>query len=202
MLSACYPERSGTIVFHQAPAIFSGLYALCKPFADPRTTAKFVFISGDESPGSANDATLREVIGMRWQELTGVGQPRAAPTSSPGYCHSRVWATVLTHVVASCSEFSINDSATSALESPRPQCHAADSGPEAFGGSETASTMAMGSGTETRAESHCSSVPCLQDINDLPPSFAEAYGAGTTAAHQTQADGTQLTATAQAPREA
>merc|ERR1719210_2268091 len=118
---------------------------------------------------------MREVLGVRWRELTGVGQARATPTSSPGYCHSRDWATVLMHVAVSCSKFSIDDAATSALESPWPQCQAVEHGPDAFGGSETASTMGIGSGTETRAESHCSSAPCLQDINELlAPNCAEA----------------------------
>eukprot|EP00928_Gymnodinium_smaydae_P078692 TRINITY_DN62794_c0_g1_i1.p1 TRINITY_DN62794_c0_g1~~TRINITY_DN62794_c0_g1_i1.p1 ORF type:complete len:553 (-),score=124.37 TRINITY_DN62794_c0_g1_i1:138-1796(-) len=92
MLATCFPERCGNLIFHQAPRVFSGLYALCKPFIQPRTAAKFVFIAGDDSPGSANDATLRELIGVRWRELSGVGEPREAAGSSPGYVHQRDWA--------------------------------------------------------------------------------------------------------------
>mmetsp|Transcript_81570 Transcript_81570/g.205246 ORF Transcript_81570/g.205246 Transcript_81570/m.205246 type:complete len:665 (+) Transcript_81570:56-2050(+) len=97
MLTRCFPERCGNIIFHHAPRVFSGIYKVCSSVIDPRTAAKFVFIVGDDSPGSVNDATLRELIGARWRILTGIGQPRQNPASSPGYNHSRDWGAMLAY---------------------------------------------------------------------------------------------------------
>lgn len=60
-----------------------------------------LFITGDVSEGSANDALLREVIGPRWRELTGAEQPvlqKTRPPSSPGYLHSRYWPMLMERV--------------------------------------------------------------------------------------------------------
>eukprot|EP00401_Gymnodinium_catenatum_P005853 CAMPEP_0117575138 /NCGR_PEP_ID=MMETSP0784-20121206/62039_1 /TAXON_ID=39447 /ORGANISM="" /LENGTH=523 /DNA_ID=CAMNT_0005374173 /DNA_START=73 /DNA_END=1644 /DNA_ORIENTATION=+ len=100
MLTKCFPERCGNLVFHQAPSLFSGIFRLCKPFVDPRTAAKFVFVVGDDAPGSQNDSTLREVIGPRWRELTGVGAARELSWSSPGYAHGRDWGAMLSYEYA------------------------------------------------------------------------------------------------------
>mmetsp|Transcript_28940 Transcript_28940/g.52713 ORF Transcript_28940/g.52713 Transcript_28940/m.52713 type:complete len:502 (+) Transcript_28940:61-1566(+) len=69
MLSICFPERCGNMIFYQAPRLFSTVFRLCSPFIDPRTAAKFIFVVGDDAPGSANDATMHAVIGTRWRSL-------------------------------------------------------------------------------------------------------------------------------------
>jgi hypothetical protein len=60
-----------------------------------------LFITGDVSEGSKNDALLREVIGPNWRELTGAEQPvlqKTNPASSPGYLHSRYWPMLMQRV--------------------------------------------------------------------------------------------------------
>merc|ERR1740130_2538718 len=100
MLSRCYPERVGNVVFHGVGPIFSRVFGMLKSLIDAKTARKFIFMQGDASPGTQNDATLREVIGSRWRELTGVGMPRESPGSSPGYKHSRDWRTMLSYELA------------------------------------------------------------------------------------------------------
>lgn len=100
MLARCYPERVGNIVFHGVGMVFTRLFSMLRSFIDPKTASKFVFIEGDDSPGSQNDATLREVIGVRWRELTGVGMPRGTLHSAPGYKHERDWSKMLSYELA------------------------------------------------------------------------------------------------------
>lgn len=72
-----------------------------KPFIDPKTAAKMVFITGDVSDGSANDKLLRELIGDDWKVLTGAEQPilqKTKPASSPGYLHSQQWPALMKRV--------------------------------------------------------------------------------------------------------
>ena len=72
-----------------------------KPFIDPKTAAKMIFITGDVSDGSANDKLLRELIGPNWKVLTGAEQPilqKTKPASSPGYLHSVHWENLMKRV--------------------------------------------------------------------------------------------------------
>eukprot|EP00403_Amphidinium_massartii_P026128 CAMPEP_0178406032 /NCGR_PEP_ID=MMETSP0689_2-20121128/18704_1 /TAXON_ID=160604 /ORGANISM="Amphidinium massartii, Strain CS-259" /LENGTH=529 /DNA_ID=CAMNT_0020027063 /DNA_START=8 /DNA_END=1597 /DNA_ORIENTATION=+ len=84
MLSICFPERCGNMIFHQAPRLFSAVFKLCSPFIDPRTAAKFIFVVGDDSPGSANDATLHTVMGARWRSLARLAPEPGKATQSSG----------------------------------------------------------------------------------------------------------------------
>lgn len=67
-----YPERLGVCIFYQAPYVFSAVWNLACTVIDAVTKSKVVFVSGDVSDGSANDKLLRDVVGPKWKELTGV----------------------------------------------------------------------------------------------------------------------------------
>lgn len=88
MLVACFPECCGHIIVYGAPRIFTLAFAAVKPLVDQTTATKIVFASRD-------DARLDDIIGSRWQELTGAGQSRERPGSSPGYCHETSWLQTL-----------------------------------------------------------------------------------------------------------
>lgn len=48
MMSNCYPERLYKFYIIDAPYIFSAFWKLVKPFIDPVTKQKFIFIKGEE----------------------------------------------------------------------------------------------------------------------------------------------------------
>lgn len=105
ILSVAFPESLGTCVIMNAPAAFRLLWSAVSGFIDPKTKSKVFLLSGDISDGSANDETMRRIVGDSWKELTGAGQPvlsssfnrkskRVAP-ASPGFDPDRYWPTVL-----------------------------------------------------------------------------------------------------------
>lgn len=94
ILCDCFPERLGHIIAYQAPGYFSWLLGALKCFIDERTMSKLVFINGDVSDGSSNDATLRQIIGSNWKELVGVNCGVISANSSPGYRHSDYWPVI------------------------------------------------------------------------------------------------------------
>lgn len=95
MLCNTFPERLGHCIAYRPPYVFKAFYESVKPFLDPKTASKVVFIYGDVSDGSANDTTLRTIIGDNWKVLTGAEQPVLKPNTSPGYNHEVFWPTVI-----------------------------------------------------------------------------------------------------------
>lgn len=88
MLVACFPECCGHIIVYGAPRLFSIAFAAVKPLVDQTTATKIIF-------ASHNDVRLDDIIGSRWRELTGAGQSRELPGSSPGYRHEISWLRTL-----------------------------------------------------------------------------------------------------------
>ena len=91
MLCDCYPERLGHCIVYLPPSIFYAFFNTLKPFIDPKTVSKLVFILGDTSENSANDELMRVIIGDDWKRLTGADQPVVLPGCSPGYDHDIFW---------------------------------------------------------------------------------------------------------------
>lgn len=71
-LTERYPEHLGHAIVFMPGMLFSGLWSACKPLMDPKTVKKVLFVRGDVSDGSKNDALLREVIGDQWRQLCDV----------------------------------------------------------------------------------------------------------------------------------
>lgn len=82
ILTIVYPETLGHLVLWQPPGYAYTLFKLFKKFLDPRTLKKILFVSGDASPGSANDNEMAEVVGPNWRVLTGLVSPRAETAHS------------------------------------------------------------------------------------------------------------------------
>lgn len=90
-------------IAYRPPGLFKTFFNSVKPFIDPKTAAKMVFITGDVSDGSANDKLMRDLIGDDWKVLTGAEQPilqKTKPASSPGYLHSQQWPALMKRVEA------------------------------------------------------------------------------------------------------
>ena len=59
VLSKFFPETLGSAILYQPPKYFMWLYQVLKPLIDPKTRSKVVFIKGDVSDGSKNDAKMK-----------------------------------------------------------------------------------------------------------------------------------------------
>ena len=77
-------------------------YHTIKSLIDKRTRKKIVFIHGDVSDGSKNDAKMRYLIGPDWKKITGAEQPTVEKLvfsekygkeipQSVGYDHDVYW---------------------------------------------------------------------------------------------------------------
>lgn len=62
ILSTCYPERLFKCFLVDAPMIFQGLWAIIKPFLDPVTKAKVVWVDGPATDGSKKQKAFLEWI--------------------------------------------------------------------------------------------------------------------------------------------
>jgi hypothetical protein len=103
MLCNCFPERLGHCIAYRPPGLFKTFFNSVKPFIDPKTVSKMIFITGDVSDGSENDKYLRDLVGDDWKVLTGAEQPvlqKTKPTSSPGYLHAKAWPALMKRVEA------------------------------------------------------------------------------------------------------
>ena len=98
ILCSCFPERMGHCIAFGAGPVFRTFFNAIKPFIDPRTRAKVLFMSNDSTVGGSNDVQLTEILGEQWRSLTGADQPLYAPNSSPGYNHSEYWPKTMKRV--------------------------------------------------------------------------------------------------------
>mmetsp|Transcript_11823 Transcript_11823/g.16971 ORF Transcript_11823/g.16971 Transcript_11823/m.16971 type:complete len:172 (+) Transcript_11823:369-884(+) len=87
-----YPERLGHCIMFKAPSVFTAFWKVAKRFLDPVTAEKITFISGDTSPGSANDARLIRILGENWRQLTRQDEAVCEKGGSRGYVHAAAWA--------------------------------------------------------------------------------------------------------------
>lgn len=67
-------------------------------FIDPKTVSKVIFLVGDDAEGTANDTTMRTIIGDNWRTLTGAGQPVLVPGCSPGFDFQVYWKDIMARV--------------------------------------------------------------------------------------------------------
>jgi len=91
MLVCAFAECCGHIILFGAPRVFRFVFNACKPFIDPNTFNKIIFIPDS----SEADQIIIPILGPDWRQLTGASQNRETPNSSPGYCHSRHWSKTL-----------------------------------------------------------------------------------------------------------
>ena len=98
MLCDCFPERLGHLICYQPPWVFKGVFDAVKMFIDPKTVSKVIFLVGDDSDGSANDTTMRGLIGDNWKTLTGTGEPVLVPGCSPGFDFQVYWKDIMARV--------------------------------------------------------------------------------------------------------
>jgi hypothetical protein len=122
MLTSAYPERLGHMVCYHAPSVFHTVFNSLKPWIDKRTCDKLVFVYGSVEDGSANDGTMRTVLGDHWKVLTGADQPVLKKGSSPGFDHAAVWKQHLGHIEAVEKGLGLGEkSSVPALPQPQPQ---------------------------------------------------------------------------------
>jgi len=76
----------------QTSGVFTAFWKVAKRFLDPVTAEKITFISGDTSPGSANDARLIRILGENWRQLTRQDEAVCEKGGSRGYVHAAAWA--------------------------------------------------------------------------------------------------------------
>jgi hypothetical protein len=83
-----YVEHLGHAVMYQAPYLFQMFFKTVKPFLDPKTVSKIVFIRGDCKPGSENDKILTNIIGEDWRSKARVDSDEY---KIPAYNHEEEW---------------------------------------------------------------------------------------------------------------
>jgi hypothetical protein len=91
MLCSGFPERLGHCIAYKPPSIFRVVFNSLKPLIDPKTAAKLIFVTGDVSDGSANDANMKSIIGQNWKVLCGAGQPVLRKGNTPGFHIDTYW---------------------------------------------------------------------------------------------------------------
>jgi hypothetical protein len=95
MLMTVFAERLGHGILYQPPAIFAVFLNLFAALMDAHVMSKAVWITGDTSPNTPNDACMVDLIGAHWRELVGEGQPVYDKRCPPGYNHAREWQRIL-----------------------------------------------------------------------------------------------------------
>ena len=98
MLQNMFPERMGHCICYKPPSYFSVFFNIVKPFVDPKTVSKMVFLNGDVSDGSENDILMQSIIGQEWKRLSGACQEVVVTGSSPGYNHQTYWPLLLERI--------------------------------------------------------------------------------------------------------
>jgi hypothetical protein len=75
ILAHHYPERAHRVYWVDAPVIFRCVWAIVKPFLDPVTKAKCVFVTGDEQRAKVFGSILEPDQAMPYQRPDGTMIP-------------------------------------------------------------------------------------------------------------------------------